>query len=332
MSNVLTHDRPATWLELQPLVEGCGIYQLDERAKLRISGSDRVRWLNGMVSNNIRDLVVGHGVYTFLLNPQGRILGDVHAYNVGSEILLGTEKTQVAKLLEVFEHYIIMDDVEVADVSETIAAVALTGPKASEVLQGAGFEARGLQPLEVRQVSWQGLNTTVVRDEWNNYEIWSDPGGRQTIWDALTQNGARPVDDSALGVQRILRGIPRYGVDIRERDLPQETGQERALNYSKGCYIGQEIVERIRSRGAVHRKFLGFAFASAPPAAGTTVQVDGKEVGEITSAVALPPEVGGYTAAIGYLRREFGVEGKTVSIGGVQATVRELPFKGTNIV
>ena len=100
------------------------------------------------------------------------------------------------------------------------------------------------------------------------------------------------------------RGIPRYGIDIRERDLPQETEQERALNFSKGCYVGQEIVERIRSRGQVRRKFTGFEVNGPLPSPGSKVLVDGKEVGEITSAASLPLSGGERRVALGYIRRE----------------------------
>ena len=318
--------------ELRALISGCGVFELNSRAQIKLTGTDRVRWLNGMVSNNIRDLAGGHGVYAFLLNPHGHILGDMYAYHLGEYVLFDVEQRQVPKLLELFEHYIIMDDVEVNDVSESIASTGLSGPKASEVLASTGFDVSGLQPLELREVTWQGAKLTLVRAEWTNYEVWSSAADRQKIWRALTQSGAQPVGDAALEVQRVLRGVPRYGVDIRERDLPQETGQERALNYSKGCYIGQEIVERIRSRGGVHRKFVGFAVEGILPAPGTKVQADGKDAGEITSAVALPADLGNHNAALGYIRREFGTDGKTVSVGGVQAKVRELPFKGTNIV
>ena len=335
MTAAVLHDKPAidaTWMEFQSLSASCGIYRLDERAKIQLTGSDRVRWLNGMVSNNIRDLVVGRGVYAFLLNPQGRILGDLFAFNRGEQIVLDTDRTQAPKLLEVFDHYIIMDDVEVADVSEKVAAVGLSGPKSPEILKNGGFEVPELQPLEVRDLKWQETDLTLVRGEWSNYEIWSAPKSQDKVWEALVQSGAQPAGTSALEILRILNGVPRYGQDIRERDLPQETGQERALNYSKGCYIGQEIVERIRSRGAVHRTFVGFAIDGPLPAPGTKVQADGKEVGEITSAVLLPSEIAEHSAGLGYIRREFAGPSKKLSAGEAQATVRGLPFRGLKIL
>jgi len=143
------------------------------------------------------------------------------------------------------------------------------------------------------------------------------------MWEALAAAGATPVGAEALELWRIVAGIPRYGIDIRERDLPQETGQEHALNFTKGCYIGQEIVERIRSRGAVHRGFTGFCFTGPTPPAGTKIERDGREVGEITSVAVLPS---GQAVGLGYLRREAGGPGTTIEVGGVQATVAELPF------
>ena len=125
---------------------------------------------------------------------------------------------------------------------------------------------------------------------------------------------------------RIASGIPRYGQDIREKDLPQETGQQRALHFTKGCYIGQEIVERIRSRANVHRSFTGFEIRGPLPAPGIKMQADGKDVGEITSSASLPVAGGENAVALGYLRREAALPGKQLQIGDGTATVANLPF------
>ncbi len=138
--------------------------------------------------------------------------------------------------------------------------------------------------------------------------------------------GARPVGTAALELLRIASGIPRYGQDIRERDLPQETEQQRALNFSKGCYIGQEIVERIRSRGNVHRKFTGFLVDGPLPPAGTKIQAASKDVGEITSAASLPLAGGEQPVALGYIRREVTLSPKTLEAGDTKLTVANIPF------
>src|SRR3982075_257330 len=138
-------DTPA---EFAALRAGCGIYDLGSRAKIVLTGSDRMRWLNGMVTNNIRDLEVNRGVYAFLLNPQGRILGDLYAYNRGESILVDTDRSQLEKILATFDHYIIKDDVEVANRSHELTAVGLAGPKSPEVLKAAGIQIPELQRLQ----------------------------------------------------------------------------------------------------------------------------------------------------------------------------------------
>lgn len=316
--------------EFEALVSSCGIYDLGSRAQIKLTGGDRVRWLNGMVTNNVRDLAVGHGVYAFLLNPQGRILGDLYAYNRGDSILLDIDRVQVAKVLEIFDHYIIMDDVEVEDVTEKLTSIGVAGPKSAQILGGAGLDVSKLQPLELADQEWGKVELTLIRGEKerrDSFEIWLAPEDVQQVWTALLENGAMHVGAEALELHRIALGIPRYSQDIRERDLPQETEQARALNFSKGCYIGQEIVERIRSRGAVHRTFTGFLFEKELPPVGSKIQANGKDVGEITSVAALPLTRGMQPVALGYIRREAGSSGNEVVAGGLNATVTELPFK-----
>jgi folate-binding protein YgfZ len=134
------------------------------------------------------------------------------------------------------------------------------------------------------------------------------------------------VGSEALEWLRIASGIPRYGQGIGERDLPQETGQARALHFTKGCYVGQEIVERIHSRGAVHRKFAGFAIQDSLPAIGSKLQSGGKDVGEITSTATLPVGQTDLKVALGYVRREFGEAGTELTVAGTKAVVHDLPF------
>ena len=166
--------------EFAALRSGCGIYDLGFRAKISLTGGDRARWLNGMVTNNIRDLAVGRAVYAFLLNPQGHILGDFFAHNRGESIAVDTDCSQVEKILATFDHYIIMDDVEVTNLSEQLTALGIAGPNALSVLTEAGFAVPELQPLQAQSATWLGIDCTLVRgelvrdkDEKNiSYEIW----------------------------------------------------------------------------------------------------------------------------------------------------------------
>src|SRR5512138_1356722 len=148
---------------------GCGVYDLGWRAKIVATGKDRTRWLNGMVSNNVRDLAVGRGVYSFVLNPQGHILGDLFIHNRGEDFLLGTERAQAAKLMALLQRYIIMDKVELADISDQLTAVAVQGPQAPEVLARAGFAVPPLEPMQVENGVWRDVPISLTRMASGNF-------------------------------------------------------------------------------------------------------------------------------------------------------------------
>ncbi|HWR13357.1 MAG TPA: hypothetical protein VN577_00905 [Terriglobales bacterium] len=316
--------------EYRALISGCGVYDLGWRAKIVLTGADRVRWANGMVTNNVRDLAEGHGNYSFLLNAQGRIQGDVYVYNMGDHLLCDTERWQAPKILELFDKFIIMDDVEVTDVSGKLSGIAVQGPESLKVLRGLGLTiADEVEPLKVQQMVWNGIGISVTRmasEVAKTFEIWLTGENVPKLWDALVGTGARPVGTDALEMFRVAAGVPRYGLDITDKYIPQETEQFHALHFSKGCYLGQEIVERVRSRGAVHRHYIGYRIHGPAPTPGTEVQVDGKKVGEITSALSVPVGDGERTYGLGYIRKELGEPGSKVQVNGQEAEVAAPPF------
>ncbi len=326
-------DTPAlfgdTAAEFRALLESCAIFDMSWQAKLVLTGEDRVRWLNGMVTNNVRDLAIGHGVYSFLLNAQGRIQGDLVSYNRGDYLLVTTDREQAPTIAAIFDRYIIMDDVEVADVSDKLATIGIAGPKTREVLSKAGIEVTQLESGQVLDTAWHDMGVSIARNAqpaMDGYEVWFSDDNGEKVWEALQSAGASPVGSDALELYRIVKGVPRFGIDLRDRDLPQETGQDYALNFAKGCYIGQEIVERIRSRAILHRTFVGFEVHGEPPPSGTKVRVNDKNAGEMTGAARVPFPGGERTLALGYAHREIAVPGRTVQIGEQSATVVTLPF------
>jgi aminomethyltransferase len=233
-----------------------------------------------------------------------------------------------------------MDDVEMADISDKLSAAGVAGPLAAEVLRKAGIDFPQLpkdgnsgppmEPGQVVDLTWRGIGISVVRNTHPNmdgYEIWFAAEQADAVWDALIAAGATPVGSQALEWYRIARGVPRYGLDLSQRDLPQETEQKHALNFAKGCYIGQEIVERIRARAILHRTFTGFVFEGEPPQAGTKVKDGEKNIGEITSSARIPFPSGERTVALGYLRREFEKPGTVVQVGEQTAIVQVIPFQ-----
>ena len=324
---VATHGDAAA--EFKTLRTGAGMVSLVWRKRLKIRGEDRVRWLNGMVTNNVRDLVPGHGVYAFFLNPQGRIQADMYCLNGGEDLLIETDASQVEGLRAAFEKYIIMDDVEIAE-ADKLTKLLVAGPRAAQIVGAVlGSEMERLAALEFRSATHAGAALTVVGmdDPFTpQFEVWTPNEDAADLWKAFEAAGAKPVGYEALEMLRIWSGRPRFSQDIRERDLPQETGQDRALNFSKGCYVGQEIVERIRSRGAVHRVFAGFAFESGPPAVGSKITVDGRDAGEITSTAKLPGDEDAPLIGLGYIRREYSKPETVIAVGGIAGRVAKPPF------
>jgi folate-binding protein YgfZ len=183
----------------------------------------------------------------------------------------------------------------------------LAGPRASSLIAAIDLSSEELEPLELVQIKWFGSRIDLIRAHSPlvpRFEIWSDSETLAKVRNQLIVAGAVPVHSEALEQLRILEGTPLYGTDIRDKDLPQETAQTRALHFSKGCYLGQEIVERIHSRGNVHRTFTGFELTGALPPTGTALTSEGKAVGELTSVASIPLSTGLIQLALGYIRRE----------------------------
>jgi folate-binding protein YgfZ len=314
---------------LGALLHGAGFASLDDVAWIRVTGDDRGRWLNGMVSNSIQDLGSGEGCYNFVLSAQGRIQGDLTAYVVEDSILLQTGSEQVEKLKALLDRFIIMDDVELARVDAFRAGIEVAGPKAAACLIAAGAPEPPLDPMRLATFEWKGEALTSIHGYSplvTRYEIWGSTIAIADFAQALAGAGAIPTPRDAWEHLRMLEGTPRYGVDIRDRELPQETNQTRALHFAKGCYLGQEIVERIRSRGAVHRIFSGFELTGTLPAPGSALEAEGKAVGEVTSVATVPGE--GFETimlALGYVRREALEHGLAITYPGGTARAMALP-------
>jgi folate-binding protein YgfZ len=318
--------------ELNALRHGCGVFDLGWRGKLVVSGEDRVRWLNGMVTNNTRDLQQDSGNFSFVLNAQGRIQADLLAFQRGDFYVLESEVGEIATIREFFERYIIMDDVEIGDISGRLTSIGVAGPRALEVLNGAGLNPGETKPGQLLDGSWKGMGFSLVRDPVearNWYELWLAPENVEAFWSALVAAGATPVGAEALEWQRILLGLPRVGLDTGVRELPQETGQEYALHHTKGCYIGQEIVERIHARGIqVNRRFTGMIVEGNAPERGSKVKAGDKEIGEVTSSAEMVVDGVRRCVALGYVKREAAAkQDESVYAGERVAKITEFPIQ-----
>jgi folate-binding protein YgfZ len=293
--------------ELAALLHSAAVHDLGWLTRIRITGEDSVRWLNGMVTNTVQSLPQDYGNYTLILNAQGRIQGDGYVFRYADHLLFETDRVQSPKLLAHLDHFIIMDDVALQELDAETSTLGLTGPQAPSILESLNLPAPEM--LAFADGFLQGIPVTVVRAYGvlvPRFELWLESRHVAQAWQLLSAAGAAPTGFQALESLRILEGTPLYGIDITDRYLPQEINQPRALNFNKGCYLGQEIVERIRSRATVHRTLRQFQLEGALPQQTVELQSqeDDKPVGEITSSAhfALPglPR----TFAIGMVRVE----------------------------
>ena len=317
---------------IDALLTTAGFAPLANIGFIRVTGEDRVRWLNGMVTNSIVDLKLGQGAFCFFLNAQGRILGEATAWVLSDSIWLETALDRVTNLVAMLNHYIIMDDVEL-QAMQGMAGLLLAGPQALPALQElSGLHAEPATGLTIVEASFQDFPIQLVSAYSPlvpHLEVWATQAAVDHVAQVLEARLPQ-VSSADLEQLRILEGRPTYGVDIRERDLPQETGQTRALHFAKGCYLGQEIVERIRSRGNVHRTFSGFRLTGSVPPPTTSIFINGspgKSVGEITSAAAMPLASGEVIVALGYIRREIVEQDPILYYTGGIAEPIALPYK-----
>jgi aminomethyltransferase len=279
---------------------------LSARGRIKVTGDDRARLLHAMTTNHINGLAPGAGCYAFFLNAQGRILADANVLCFEDHFLLDTEPESRAFLLEHLDKYIIADDVVLEDVTGSTVAVGIEGPGAEALLKGAGWPTPR-NPLE----SAAHGQVTVVRASYTGA-----PGLRliapsaAAVFPYATPAGAR---DAA--VVRLEHFQPRYNEDITSANLAQETHITDALHFSKGCYLGQEIVERVRSRGHVNRMLIGLRIeGEAAVAKGAKISFEGAEVGEVTSALWSPALA--TTVGLGYVRVAAGKPGTPLVIDG----------------
>ncbi len=260
----------------------------------------------------------GAGCYAFLLSPQGRIQADVCLFCFADRFLVDTEPELREKARQQILRYKVADQVELEDVTGETAAIGLEGPTAAAVLASLDAPVPG---EAYAHLPWDGATIAAVTVTGQpGFRIYCAAGALDETVRRLEAAGAQPATEADARLVRIENGKPRYGEDIRETTLPQETRQLHAVSFNKGCYLGQEIVERIRAQGHVNKLLSRVELdAAEPPAPGTKLSADGGEAGEITSSVYSP--AAGKVIALAYLRTPFAKPGGTLSVGGVAARV-----------
>jgi len=310
----------------------CGLLDAGFRAVLRLIGNDRATFLQGMVSNDVARLKEGEGTYAALLTQQGKVVSDLRVYVLPDELWIDVPAVRAVAVRESLERYIIADDVEFSTADSWSPLVAIEGPRADRVLVAVtGESVAELQPFAHRELTFDGTKirvAAVTHTGERGYLLCGDPTAGARLWEHCRAAGAEPVGMEALDVLRVEAGIPWHGRDFDDETLISEVGIEAAISYKKGCYLGQEVVERVAARGQVHRKLVGLVCdGQQPPPSETKLLRDGKEVGWITSAVWSPARQA--VVALGYARREcwdVGAEMRMALADGGAARVVALPF------
>jgi folate-binding protein YgfZ len=303
------------------LTEACGLLDRSERGKLALTGPGAREFLEGQVTNDVEALAAGQGVYAAFLSPKGKMLGDLRVLDLGDELFLDTERSALQELFNMIRRYRIGYDVELHKRTVERGLLSLIGPEARAV---AG--ARDLPEQEHANAAGDvdGAAVRLVATD-VGVDLLCDAADIDALAAALRGRGAADVDEAAAEVLRVEAGRPRYGIDIDDTVIPQEAGlNQRAVSFTKGCYVGQETVARLHYKGKPNRHLRGLRL-SAPATRGAELRLGERVVGKVGTAVVSPRHG---PVALALVRREA-EPGVTVSVGdgGETAEVVELPFQ-----
>lgn len=316
---------------------GVGITDFSHRGRVRLTGEDRAKYLHRIISNDVEGLSAGEGNYATILTNRGKLIADMSVYVLEETITIETNADTTQILAQELDKYLIADDVVIEDVTDRTGMIGIHGSKSADLLRNAfGLHVDGLQEHHTAAHSVEDRWMVCIRANETGeigYNLYTASESMEWLWDAaLTKGrefGAYPVGLTALNLLRVEAGIPRYGAELTDSIIPLEAELKNALDFEKGCYIGQEIVARMHYRGHPNRLLRGFKIDhDTPPAQGSRIFNGEKEVGWITSAVNSPTL--GETIGIGYVRTAFTDAGSEVEIetaaSRVKATVVLLPF------
>jgi hypothetical protein len=319
----------------------CGAAALMDRSsltKLEFRGRDRARFVHNLCTNNVKSLAPGGACEAFVTDVHGKILAFVRIFAAADTIYLDSAPGTSDRLIAHFRRYLITEDVEIADRTSDTAAFLLVGPESRAIAGAAAFQQipdlpeLGHTLVRIADVECRVIASSVLGV--SAFEVWSPAVQAAVVWQALRRSGQphglRPMGETAYAILRVEAGLPQFGIDIDETNLPQEIGRnDRAISFTKGCYLGQETVARIDALGHVNRRLVGLKIDSANlPPSGTSVLAAGKEIGRITSVVQ-SPALG--VVALGYVRRGYERPGTELAVASpdrpTAAIVQAIPMR-----
>lgn len=305
---------------------GAGLIDLSSRGRIRVSGSEATLFLNGLITNDVKSLAENRWMPAAFPTVQGRLIGAVRVVRGKDSFLIDTDAESHEAVLKTITRFTLAGDFRVTDVTGETALLSIQGKRAVEIVEKV-FETSvsDLPRNGAIEIPVAIIRATHTGED--GFDVVIDASQTAGLREALINAGAQPVGDDTLEILRIEAGIARYGRDMDETNIVTETNLDDAVSYTKGCYVGQEIIVRIKHRGHVAKKLTGLRFKTDRVIqAGTIVKsTDGSEIGKVTSATFSPTF--GTTIALGYVRYEQLEAGTNVTVDdGIAGTVTELPF------
>jgi len=300
-------------------------------AYFSFTGPDRARYLNAILTNNIKDLQPGQGNISLLLNPQGRILAEIETQAQPDRLLCISHAMTRTQISETLEKFIIMDDVTLSDETNRYATLSLQGPQTAQLIRelASNIDLNALDDFTSVEANINSISCTIIKKPFANTpsaDIRAERKDIEQLWNFVAEKtraaGGGSVGYKALNALRLEQQIPWFGYDFGDKQIPHEAGLENShISYTKGCYTGQEIVERVRSRGQVNRRRVSLRFpqTSEPPPAGTILTADTKEVGAVTSSSPLPQQSD--SIGLAYVRKESAAPGTLLTFASGNAIV-----------
>lgn len=308
-----------------------------ERGRIVVAGPDRASYLQGLLTNDTAALAAGRGCYAAMLTPQGRMIADMRVYELGDLMLLTLARDVKDVVLTKLDQFLFSENVQLGDVTESFAQLAVVGPAAaatvSSLLDAVPQEVVAALPghgnLRATSQEQPVIVTKIADAGVAGFDLYVDASMREGVVAALVARGARDASGDVAETLRVEGGVPRFGLDMDAETIPLEAGIEsQAISFTKGCYVGQEVIIRVlhRGHGRVARRLVGLTFdpSASVPARGAVVRGGDREVGGVTSAVFSP--VLGRPIALGYVHRDFVEPGTAVTVEGAPAIVAARPF------
>ena len=322
------------------LKEKAAIGAIARRSSIGLTGADRASYLHGLLTNDIQALTLGTGCYAAWLTPQGRMLTDMHIFESGDMMLLDVPADLLSATLQRLDQFLFSEDVQIADLSETLAAVWLHGPAAASTIEKVvtGIsDAASWPEYHNARAEFSGAPVVVARVSQlgvPGFVVYTDPAHGAALQRAMVERGMAVADPAAIEAARIEAGYPLFGADMTDETIPLEAGiEDRAISMTKGCYVGQEVIIRVlhRGQGRVAKRLVGLRIKGdqpdVVPASGARVFSDERDIGGVTSAARLP-NLG--AIALGYVHRDFVAAGTELEVdtpsGRVPAVVSDRPM------